>query len=161
MSAGIRRTAGPRSLTRRSFLDRFLGTSAGALLLSIAYPIARYLSPPHVPEASTHQVEAGATNDLEFLEKGYKIVRFGEEPVIVIRLSETDFRAFLATCTHLDCIVEYRRPERLIWCNCHNGVYDLMGRNIAGPPPRPLDRFDARVVAGGSGRQPVVVVSRT
>jgi Rieske Fe-S protein len=28
-----------------------------------------------------------------------------------------------------------------IWCACHNGYYDMNGRNIAGPPPRPLTEY--------------------
>jgi hypothetical protein len=72
----------------------------GALLLSIGYPVLRYLSPPRVPEATTRQVEAGAVNDPELLQRGFKIVRFGAEPVILIRVAEEDFRAFSATCTH-------------------------------------------------------------
>lgn len=142
---------------RRSFLNWFLGTTTGALCVSIFYPILRFLSPPQVPEAATNQVEAGATNDPELLEKGFKIVRFGAEPVIVIRASETEYRAFGATCTHLDCIVEYRKGDRQIWCNCHDGVYDLNGRNVAGPPPRPLDPYQVQMV-GGSGGQPGTLV---
>ena len=99
-------------LRRRQWLDWFLGTSVGALVAAVLYPVLRYVSPPKVPEAATHQVEAGLTNDPELLEKGFKILRFGADPVILIRLSETEFRALSATCTHLDCIVEYRRPEQ-------------------------------------------------
>ena len=47
--------------SRRRFLNWFLGTSSGALLASIFYPVLRFISPPEVPEASTNQVEAGAT----------------------------------------------------------------------------------------------------
>ena len=54
--------------------------------------------------------------------------------------------ALAATCTHLDCIVQYREDTKQIWCACHNGVYDLNGRNISGPPPRPLKIFDVKVV---------------
>jgi Rieske Fe-S protein len=146
--------------TRRSFLDWFLGTSVGGFFLSIAYPVARYLSPPEIPEAATDQVEAGSTNDPDLLDRGFKIVRFGAEPVIVVRVDEGDFRAFAGTCTHLDCIVEYRRNDRLLWCNCHNGVYDLAGRNIGGPPPRPLDPYRVHVVAKGAGEPGVLVVER-
>jgi Rieske Fe-S protein len=32
-----------------------------------------------------------------------------------------------------------------IWCACHNGRYDLTGKNVAGPPPRPLEAFDVSV----------------
>ena len=52
-------------------------------------------------------------------------------------------RAFNAVCTHLQCTVEYRAASQDIFCNCHNGVYDLNGRNIAGPPPRPLEVYQA------------------
>ena len=146
--------------SRRGFLGWFLGTAAGALALSIVYPILRFLSPPRVPEASTNRVEAGSTHDPELLEKGFKIVRFGSEPVLLIKVSETEFRAFSATCTHLDCIVEYQSKKQRIWCNCHNGQYDLNGINVAGPPPRPLTRYEVHVVARGS-EPATLVISRS
>ncbi len=147
----------PSDTSRRSFLNWFLGTSAGALMASIALPVLRFLSPPRVPEASTHEVEAGSTHDPELLDRGFKIVRFGAEPVILIRASETEFRAFAATCTHLDCIVEYRPGEKKIWCNCHDGVYDLGGRNVYGPPPRPLAPYKVHVVSKGASPGTLVV----
>jgi cytochrome b6-f complex iron-sulfur subunit len=148
-------------LSRRSLLDWMLSTSAGALLVSIAYPVLRYLSPPRVPEATTRQVEAGAVDDPELMQRGFKIVRFGAEPVILIRVAQDDFRAFSATCTHLACIVEYQRAESRIWCNCHGGQYDLTGRNVAGPPPRPLERYDVNRVAREPGQPDGLVVTRT
>lgn len=87
-------------------------------------------------------------------------MRFGNEPVIVIKASETDIRAFSATCTHLACIVEFRKNQHIIWCNCHNGEYDLHGRNIGGPPPRPLTPFTVHIVEKGGGQPGMVVVSR-
>ena len=89
----------------RRFINWFLGTSFGALIAATLYPVVRYLSPPRIPEPSTAQVEAGDTNDPQLPEKGFKIVRFGAEAVIVVRAAENDFRALSATCTHLDCIV--------------------------------------------------------
>jgi Rieske Fe-S protein len=145
---------------RRRLLNWFLGTSVGALCVSLAYPVLRFVSPPSVPETTTAQVEAGSTNDPDLALKGFKILRFGTEPVILIRVSDTDFRAFSATCTHLSCIVEFRRTQQLIWCNCHNGEYDLNGRNVAGPPPRPLTPFAVHLVSGGPGQPDKVVVSR-
>jgi Rieske Fe-S protein len=154
-------TEGPRSTTRRRIVNWFLGTSLGTLGASIVYPVLRFISPPIIPEPVTAQMDAGLTNDPQLLEKGFKILRFGVEPVILIRVSETDFRAFSATCTHLQCIVTYRKPRELIWCYCHNGVYDLKGRNIAGPPPRPLTPFEVHLVAGGPGQPQKLVVSKT
>lgn len=146
--------------TRRRFLNWFLGTTFGALAISIFYPIARYVSPPQVPEASTNEVEAGLTSDSELLDKGFRIVRFGMEPVILVRVAEGDYRAFSATCTHLDCVVGYQKDRTRIWCNCHNGEYDLEGRNVAGPPPRPLTAFKVNVVQKSSGQPGTIVISR-
>jgi len=146
---------------RRRFINWFLGTSTGALLASILFPIARYVSPPRIPEASTNQVEAGVTNDPEYLDKGFKIVRFGAEPVIVVKAGENSFVALSATCTHLDCIVGFRKDKDLIWCNCHNGAYDLTGRNVSGPPPKPLTPFKVNLVKKSSGQPETIVVSRS
>jgi len=146
---------------RRRLLNGFLGGSLAALFAAVAYPVLRYLSPPRIPEASTNQVEAGPVNDPELLEKGFKIVRFGAEPVILLRVADGDYRAFAATCTHLDCIVEYHKDDQRIICNCHNGQYDLTGRNVGGPPPRPLERFEVHEVAGSGSRPATLVVSRS
>lgn len=150
----------PAPPTRRAVLDWFLGTSAGALVTAIVYPVLRYVSPPSIPEAATTQVEAGTTSDPELIEKGFKILRFGADPVILVRVSETEYHALTATCTHLDCVVEYRKPEQAIWCNCHNGRYDLNGHNVGGPPPRPLTPLKVHVESRGSGQPGTIVVSR-
>jgi cytochrome b6-f complex iron-sulfur subunit len=146
---------------RRRFLNWFLGTAVGALFATIAYPVIRFLSPPEVAEASANEVDAGPINDPAFLQDGFKIVSFGVDPVIVIRADEGDFRAFSATCTHLSCIVGYRQKERLIWCNCHNGHFDLQGNVVGGPPPRPLARYDVHLVTKSAGQPENVVVSRS
>lgn len=117
--------------------------------------------PPGGTGAATNQVEAGTTADPELQQQGYKIVRFGVEPVILIKVDEQDYRAFSATCTHLDCIVEFARTERRIVCNCHNGIYDLNGRNIAGPPPRPLTPFVVNLVSGPTPGVQTIIVSRS
>lgn len=147
----------PVDRSRRKLLNVFLGTSLGALVAAVVYPVVRFINPPEVAEAATNQVEAGRSNDPEFLEAGYKIVQFGGEPVIVVRVADDDFRAFAATCTHLSCIVEYRRSKQLLWCNCHNGAFDLNGRNVAGPPPRPLDTYRVHLVEASGGGETVVV----
>ncbi|UCF37036.1 MAG: ubiquinol-cytochrome c reductase iron-sulfur subunit [Acidobacteriota bacterium] len=146
---------------RRSFTNWFLGLSLGGLMTSIVYPVFRFMSPPDVPEAATNEVEAGPVNDPELVEKGFKIVRFGAEPVLLVQLGQKEYRAFAATCTHLDCIVEYQKGDQRIWCNCHNGEYDLNGRNVAGPPPKPLEVFAVNLVNGGSGQPETIVISRS
>jgi len=144
-------------MNRRQILNWFLGTSVGALIVSVIYPVLRYMTPPKITEASTNQIEAGEVNDPQLLERGYKIVRFGAEPVILVKAADNDFRAFSATCTHLDCIVGFQKEQTRIYCNCHGGCYDLQGRNVSGPPPRPLTPYKVNVVSKGSGPGLIVV----
>lgn len=146
-------------MNRRQILNWFLGTSFGALIVSVIYPVLRYMTPPKISEATTNQIEAGQVNDPQLLDRGYKIVRFGAEPVILVKAADNDFRAFSATCTHLDCIVGFQKEQTRIYCNCHGGCYDLQGRNVSGPPPRPLTPYKVNVVAKGS-EPGLIVVSK-
>jgi Rieske Fe-S protein len=128
---------------RRDLLNWLLGSWFAGVLGSVVYPIARYLVPPDLPEAAPPSVNAGKAATLA--PNAGRMVAFGTAPVIVVRTAGGDLRAFAATCTHLACTVQYRPDLELIWCACHDGRYDLTGRNVAGPPPRPLDRFDVAV----------------
>jgi cytochrome b6-f complex iron-sulfur subunit len=150
----------PRDPARRKLVNRLLGGSFGALVAWILYPVARFLEPVEVAEAATNQVDAGLANDPELLAKSFKIVPFGNEPVILVRAGEGDYRALSATCTHLDCIVEYRPDRGLVWCNCHNGQFDLTGQVVGGPPPRPLRQYRVHVVEGAAGAAPSLVIEK-
>lgn len=132
--------------TRRSLLNWFMGTSAGAMCASVFYPVARYLVPPDIPEAQTAQMVAGRDGDLKPNEG--RIFAFGGKPALLIRNEEGGYEALAATCTHLNCTVQYRGDLKQIWCACHNGFYDVRGKVISGPPPRPLDVYQVRVVDG-------------
>jgi len=135
--------SGGSSVSRRGFLNAFLGSGVAALVGAVLYPIVRFIIPPRQPEAATSQVVAAKVGDLA--PNSGKIFRFGREPVLLILLASGEYRAFQATCTHLDCNVQYRADLEHIWCACHNGHYDLNGKNIAGPPPSPLARYDVTV----------------
>lgn len=153
-------TSGPAPSSRfdrRRLLNWFLGTSFGALVLSVLYPVLRYVTPPRIAEASTNVVEAGLAEDPQLIEKGFKIVRFGADPVILVRTADAKFYAYSATCTHLDCIVGFQKEHSRIWCNCHGGGYDLTGRNVTGPPPRPLTAYKVNLVEKAPGTSTVVI----
>jgi Rieske Fe-S protein len=132
------------SATRRRFTTWVLSTSAGAFLVSLLYPVTRYLIPPRVGESSAASVTLPLKPDDVKPNTG-QIVKFGSRPAILIRTPAGELRAFSAVCTHLNCTVQYRADLGNIWCACHNGRFDLNGQNIAGPPPRPLDAYVVNV----------------
>lgn len=137
---------------RRTFIRWLLGGGFAASLGAFLYPVFRYMNPPAVAEASVNEVPGGKLQDLK--PNTGRIVRFGSRPVLLVRTGETEFRAFSAVCTHLNCTVQYRQDTRQIWCACHNGIYDMNGRVVSGPPPKPLEEYVARV------RGDEVVISR-
>jgi cytochrome b6-f complex iron-sulfur subunit len=114
--------------------------------------VLRYLIPPPVPDLGGDEVVASKVGDLR--PNGAKIFRFGTRPALLLMTAEGEYRALSAVCTHLSCTVQYRNDLHQVWCACHNGLYDLTGRNISGPPPRPLDSFQVHV------RGDEIVVSR-
>ena len=124
---------------KRDFLKLILTGGFAAWALSVLYPLFAYLTPPKQAEVEVNSVKAGKLSEIE--KDSGTIVRFGNKPVILLRTASGEMRAFSATCTHLDCTVQYQKDMGVIWCACHNGKYDLNGRNVSGPPPRPLDEF--------------------
>jgi cytochrome b6-f complex iron-sulfur subunit len=133
------KTPEPTSAARRSFLDYLLGGTALATLGAIVYPIFRFISPPRVIESTENSVVAAKLSEVPI--NAGKIFKFGNKPGILVRTATGEFKAFSAVCTHLDCIVQYRAETKQILCACHNGQYNLSGKNIGGPPPRPLEEF--------------------
>ncbi len=139
--------------SRRRFVDWLLSstltswllsTSVGGLLLAILYPAGRYLMPPAAAESTAANVTLPFTPD-EVPPNSGEVFQFGSRAGIVIRTPVGELRAFSATCTHLGCIVQYRPDVSHIWCACHNGHFDLNGRNIEGPPPAPLESYAVNV----------------
>lgn len=137
---------------RRTLIRWLLGGGFTASIASFIYPAIRFMNPPDIPEASVNEVSAGKVQDLK--PNAGKIVRFGSRPALVVRVDESQWRAFSAVCTHLNCTVQYRDSTHQIWCACHNGTYDLNGHVVSGPPPAPLEEYAVRV------RGDEVVISR-
>ena len=129
--------------SRRGLVTWLLGGGITATLVSFLYPVLRFMDPPAVSEAAVNEVSAGKASDLRV--NTSKIVKFGNRPALLIRLGDTDWRAFDGICTHLNCTVQYQQSSKQIWCACHNGFYDLQGRVVSGPPPRPLPEYAVRV----------------
>jgi len=68
--------------------------------------------------------------------------------VFVVRQDETTVRVFSNICTHLGCHVNWHPDLQHYVSPCHDGHFDISGKNISGPPPRPLDEFRTRLEAG-------------
>jgi cytochrome b6-f complex iron-sulfur subunit len=130
--------------TRRDFLNWFLGTTAGAFIVSVLYPLSRYLIPPKSEESAARTITL-AVKPADLKPNSGQIFRFGSQPAILVDTPTGELKAFTATCTHLGCIVQYRSDINQIWCACHNGHFNLNGKNVEGPPPKPLEEYAVNV----------------
>ena len=102
-------------------------------------PISRFSDQTYKPVVFTLVEgigEAGKTT--AFIRKGSK--KYGEDPSSYVAIS--------TRCAHLGCPVNFVAASKSFVCPCHGGVYDFQGKVIGGPPVRPLDRFQTRVVKG-------------
>ena len=139
-------------MLRRHFVNSLLGSGILATAASIFYPIFKFVIPPETAESAVMSATAGRLEDIQ--PNNGKIFQFGEDPGLLVRTAEGELRAFSARCPHLNCTVQYDSDQRQIVCACHGGVFDLNGKNIAGPPPKPLTAYNVNV------RGDEVIVSR-
>ncbi len=104
----------------------------------------RYLV-PRVTYEPSNIFKAGRPDD-------YKIgvVNFITGRKVWIVREEKGIYALIAVCTHLSCQPKWLEEDQIFKCACHGGVFKKNGANVAGPPPRPLDR--AHVSLSDDGR---------
>jgi cytochrome b6-f complex iron-sulfur subunit len=157
-------------LPRRGFLLRPLQAAISITLLAIFYPVVRFLWPRKVTTSGALEVVAPFRLN-QLAQTKSNPFDFAGKPCLVVLTAEgaqrlaagqapgpDDVRAFNALCTHVECTVRYRPATGDIFCACHEGVYDLNGHNVSGPPPRPLESY--RVTIRGERGQEEIVVSR-
>jgi Rieske Fe-S protein len=151
--------AGDEFVPRRLWLLRTLQTGIAVTLGAILYPVAMFLRPrPATSGGALEVVAPYRANELKADADGRwpPPFNFNGKPCLVIRGQNNQIQAFSAICTHTDCTVEYMPSKGVIFCACHNGVYNLEGRNISGPPPRPLERYQV-TLRGAPGEEEIVV----
>ena len=72
------------------------------------------------------------------------------DPAVLLRSSEGEYRAYSRRCSHAGCSVDVDPSNTCLKCPCHQGTYDArMGYAIFGPPRRPLDTIVMQMRAGG------------
>ena len=71
---------------------------------------------------------------------------YGNQKMLAyVRRQGDTVTALSAVCTHLGCNVRFEEERNEFICPCHAGIYDIEGRNIAGPPPKPLNRLPVKI----------------
>lgn len=138
-----------KPVTRRGFLGLVIGFFTFLWGLMAAYPIFRYLTPPKTASQQSNITSLVLADAKDIPVGTGRNFQFGSIPAIITHTTDGEFHAFNAICTHLGCTVQYREDMNRIWCACHGGQYDPQtGKNLAGPPPKPLAELKAEVKNG-------------
>jgi Rieske Fe-S protein len=133
--------------TRRVFCTDLLLTSAGLLLAAPA--ATKGVAPQDSMVAYPPRKIEGAETLLpgSSLYFNYPTRNDG---AVLLRLSDSEYRAYSRRCSHAGCSVDFHPASRCLMCPCHRGAYDArMGHVMFGPPQRPLDEIVLEVRAGG------------
>ena len=136
-------------LTRRAWMGLAWGAFSAASAAALA-ATGRFMF-PNVLNEPPQQFKAGFPNeygmgvDERWKEKfGVWLVRTPED----IDQRAAGFYALSVTCTHLGCTPNWLDGEQKFKCPCHGSVFDIEGKVVAGPAPRPLDLLPSKIENG-------------
>jgi cytochrome b6-f complex iron-sulfur subunit len=125
---------------RQDFL-RWAGTGFLSLWgLGFLWVFSSFIKRPTSHSSLTEtMLKIGAVDSLSPGEA--KLVRRGNKPIFVIRTEDDSLVGLSAVCTHVNCVLNYDSGDGMLHCPCHDGLFDINGNVVSGPPPRPLKRF--------------------
>ena len=133
--------------TRRAFCTHLVLTSTGLLLAApgvtkvVAAQDSMVAYPPRKIEGAETLLPGSSL---------YFAYPTRNDPAVLLRSSEGEYRAYSRRCSHAGCSVEFDAPRRCLTCPCHHGAFDArMGHVMFGPPRRPLDEIVLQMRAGG------------
>lgn len=125
-------------MKRRLFIEKAVKyTSLGGLSLMTVFGIFPELINK---KKSLRKVILGKASTL-FSDRKAITKRIEDETVIVLQKESGAIEAFSAKCTHAGCLVEWNETQHSFLCKCHGGAFNEKGDPIAGPPKKPLERF--------------------
>ena len=144
--------------TRRRFFRLVINAAAGFIGVSLAVPLIGYLISPAfkrraqawVDVASANDLSAGVPKQLEYVatvRDGYVETKT-EKALWAVKQPDGQVTVFSPMCTHLGCGYHWDAGAQQFKCPCHGSVYDVSGRVLAGPAPRPLDALPSKVDNG-------------
>ena len=147
-----------KQLGRRNFMKVAIASIGGVIGAAIGLPAIPYIMGPALQKESDSWIQLGSISKVELniptlfkktLETQTGWINTEEEiSVYVLTSNGQDYVVMSNVCTHLACRVRWIPEKDSFFCPCHNGVFAKDGAVVAGPPPRPLDRFESKVEDG-------------
>jgi menaquinol-cytochrome c reductase iron-sulfur subunit len=145
--------------TRRQALKALIAGTDGLIAAALAVPVLGYLLTPLLRQTGAAAwVTLGPVADLLGTEPRRVDFRYTSEVgytaesvngfAYIVPAADSTPLVLSPVCTHMGCNVVWNGEKQRFLCPCHGGQYTADGRNVAGPPPRPLDRIPTRIENG-------------
>lgn len=153
-------------VSRRSFLTVGIAVLGGAVTALLGATGLTYFVSPAFKKDEEDWVDIGKASDLKpgVPTKIDFVARKRDAWVVTekrssawVTLTGNEFTVFDPRCTHLGCPYRWDQAKEQFLCPCHAAVFDGKGQVVSGPPPRPLDRYAVKVVAGRLLIQPQAI----
>ena len=139
----------PAYITRTKFLTGVAVVTGGVMTAAILVPVVGFAAADTLKEEQWQWVDVGPMSDFPD-GKVTSIAVSGPSPEsnrrAYVRHKDNAIIAIWNRCAHLGCPVAYSAGGDVYACPCHGGAYNSLGLVTSGPPPRPLDRFDVKIV---------------
>lgn len=145
----------PRAVISRSkFLTGATVGLGGLIGLAVAVPVLGFVLGPSFATEDWYWTSFGPVDNKEYKEGTFvpvifergKLGELDRRVAYVRRDGAEEFTIISNTCMHLGCPVQFKTTG--FACPCHGGQYDVEGIRTAGPPIRPLNRFEYKVDNG-------------
>ncbi|MGH7254772.1 MAG: ubiquinol-cytochrome c reductase iron-sulfur subunit [Nitrospirales bacterium] len=144
--------------TRRRFFQWAIAACAGLIGLGLAVPLVGYVISPALKRREQDWVPVGTLKELRVdqptqldyvrtLQDGYLTTK-AHKAVWAINRTQGDVTVFSPICPHLGCGYRWDSQDQRFKCPCHASVFDISGKVVAGPAPRPLDELPVKVEGG-------------
>ncbi len=143
------------SMPRRAFHLAVIYVLGGLIGLGLTIPAIMYLLiPPRsrkqsafVDAGDVSQITPGTPVEMSFQQSridGWRVVT-EKKTAWVVKGADNKIVAFGPQCTHLGCAYHWDEGVKEFECPCHASYFSIQGKVLAGPAPRPLDRYVTRV----------------
>jgi len=75
---------------------------------------------------------------------GWKVIS-EKSTAWVVKRADSSLVAYGPQCTHLGCAYHWEAGRNSFLCPCHSSLFSIDGKVLAGPAPRPLDRYEVKL----------------
>ena len=144
--------------SKRKFLGYAIAGMAGAVAIGYAIPLAQYIVKPAMKQTEEQWSLLCCLQDMQVDEPKsitfYSNLKIAwqtervQQDVWVVKKPDGSYTVFSPVCPHLGCGYAWNEQAKHFICPCHGSVYDINGKVLAGPAPRPLDTLPTKIADG-------------